>query len=288
MTLAELQNVSKSFGKVRALLDVNFTLKAGETVAFLGPNGAGKSTAINILLGLRRSQKGKALLFGASPHEIRAKRRIGVTPQDASFPHGLTVNELIRFARAHYPEAMRQADIIGAFNLKALVNKRALEMSGGQQRQLAVALAFVGKPEMVFMDEPTTGLDTQARSALWDYFQTYRKNGGSMLLTTHYLEEAEVLADRIILINKGRIIKEGSVADIKNLVPARIITFRAKTAPKLTHARWHKTDGDMHIFLAQNADDAVRELVNSDANFKDLEVQSASLEMAISTLLEDQ
>ncbi len=287
MALAALQNVSKSFGKVAALDGVSLAIEAGETVAVLGPNGAGKSTAINILLGLRRPQKGKALLFGASPHRNEGKSRIGVTPQDASFPHGMKVKELIRFSRAHFPNAVSEKALIEAFNLGPLADKLALQMSGGQMRQLAVAMAFIGQPEMVFLDEPTTGLDTSARAGLWSYFKKYRKNGGSVLLTTHYLEEAEALADRIILINKGRIIKQGSVADIKKLVPARIIRFRAEQAPKLNEAHWHKTDGDLHTFLAQNADDGVRELVNSGAKFSDLEVLSASLEMAITTLLEE-
>lgn len=288
MVLAELQNISKSFGKVRALQDVSLAINPGETVAVLGPNGAGKSTAINVLLGLRRPRTGKALLFGGSPHRQDAKRRIGVTPQDASFPQSLKVRELINFARAHFPNAVGEETLVEAFNLAPLADKFALNLSGGQRRQLAVALAFVGQPEMVFLDEPTTGLDTRARANLWTYFQRYREKGGSVLLTTHYLEEAEALADRVILINQGRIIKEGKVADIKKLVPARIIRFRAQSAPTLVHAHLHKSDDGWHTYLAQNADEGVRELVNSDTDFQELEVLSASLEMAISTLLEDQ
>ncbi len=288
MYLAELQNVSMRYGAITALRDVSLGLSAGETVALLGPNGAGKTTAVKLLTGLKRAQSGKARLFGRDPRIPKVRSGIGVTPQEAAFPMAWRVGEILDFARAHYEAPPPREALVEAFGLAPTLNRAAAQLSGGQQRRLAVALAFAGSPQAVFLDEPTTGLDAEAREQLWAYVDAYRRKGGAVLLTTHYLEEAEALADRIVLLNKGVIVRAGSVAEVRSVVDVRIIRFSAAQAPALTAARHQHSDGDRHTYLAQDADAAVRELVQLATPFSGLEVLPASLGDAIGTILRSQ
>lgn len=285
MYLAELRNVSMRYGAVEALRDVSLGLMAGETVTLLGPNGAGKSTAIGLLTGLKRAQAGKSLLFGRNPRVPGVRAGIGVTPQEAAFPMAWRVGEILDFARAHYSAPAPRADMIDAFGLGPTLKRPAAQLSGGQQRRLAVALAFAGAPKAVFLDEPTTGLDTDARAGLWAYVGAYKNNGGAVFLTTHYLEEAEALADRIILLNKGAVVRAGSVTEVRSVVDVRIVRFQAPEAPALTAARLQSSDGERHTYVSQDADAAVRELVQSGVVFSGLEVLHASLGDAVDAIL---
>lgn len=284
-TIAELKSVSMSYGKLTALDAVSLSLGAGEAVCVLGPNGAGKTTALKLLTGLKRAQRGKALLLGRNPRTPQARRVIGVTPEDAAFPHGLKVRELLAFARAHYPEPADPVAIIEAFDLGENLDRMALQLSGGQQRKLAVALAFCGAPRAVFLDEPTTGVDVQSRQRMWAYIRKYKQAGGAIFLTTHYLEEAEFIADRIVLINQGRIIRSGRVGEIRDAVNVRVIRFDSPAAPALRAARHTGSEGERHSYLSADADDSVRALVSSGIDFSRLEVLPASLERAVGELL---
>ena len=285
MPLAELQNVSMRYGAVQALREVSLSLEAGEIVALLGPNGAGKTTAIGLLTGLKKPQAGKALLFGRDPRTPSVRAGIGVTPQEAAFPLAWRTGEILDFARDHYQAPAPRQALIDAFGLGPNIKRPAANLSGGQQRRLAVALAFAGAPKAVFLDEPTTGLDIDARSQLWDYIAAYRSGGGAVFLTTHYIEEAEALADRIILLNQGVIVRAGSVADMKRVVDVRVIRFEAPQAPALSAARLQKSAEGRHVYVSDNADAAVRELVGSGAPFSALEVLPASLADAVGAIL---
>jgi ABC-2 type transport system ATP-binding protein len=288
MPIAELQNVSMTYGAVKALDDVSFQLKEGAAMAVLGPNGAGKTTAIRLLTGLKKPQKGKARLFGKNPRTPASRLGIGVTPQEASFPHAMKTGEILDFARQHYANPAPRDAIIEAFGLAQNINRMAIELSGGQQRKLAVALAFCGAPKVVFLDEPTTGIDAESRQRMWDYIKGFKAAGGAIFLTTHYLDEAEAIADQIVLINEGQVLREGSVDAVRSAVRVRVIRFRAETAPDLTDARRADSDGDQHTYLSSNADESVRALVGSGLNFRDLEVLPASLERAVAELLKTQ
>lgn len=285
MSLAELQNVSMRYGAVEALRDVSLGLAAGETVALLGPNGAGKTTAIGLLTGLKRPHAGKALLFGRNPRVPNVRAGIGVTPQEAAFPFAWRTGEILDFARAHYHAPTPREALIEAFGLGPILKRAAANLSGGQQRRLAVALAFAGAPKAVFLDEPTTGLDTDARKQLWNYVDAYKRGGGAVFLTTHYIEEAEALADRIILLSQGAIVRAGSVAEMKRVVDVRIVRFEAADAPALKTARLQESAAGRHTFLSNNADESVRELVSSGAAFSGLEVLPASLADAVGAIL---
>lgn len=285
MSLAELRNVSMRYGSVQALDGVSLGLSEGETLALLGPNGAGKSTAIKLLTGLKRAQAGEALLFGRDPRVPDVRGAIGVTPQEAAFPFAWRVGEILDFARAHYPAPAPRDALIDAFGLGPNVKQAAVQLSGGQQRRLAMALAFAGSPKAVFLDEPTTGLDIDARKRLWDYIGVYRQGGGAVFLTTHYLEEAEALADRIVLLNRGKVVREGAVGDVKAAVSARLLRFVAAEAPALAAAQLQGSAGARHTYVSNDADQAVRELVSSGVAFSELEVLPASLGDAVSALL---
>lgn len=283
--IARLDAVTMRYGNVHALSDFNLALHPGEAISVLGPNGAGKTTALKLLTGLKRSQKGRVELFGGNPRTPRFRRRIGVTPQDSTFPHGLKVRELLTFSRTHYPEPAGLAAIVEAFDLTPLLDRMAITLSGGQQRKLAVALAFCGAPDLVFLDEPTTGVDMESRQRIWDYVQDYKSHGGSVFLTTHDLEEAEIIADRIVLMNAGRIVREGPVAHIRAAVNVRLLRFDAEMAPALPAARLSTSNAGRHTYLSTDADASVRALVESGTPFSQLEVQSASLESAVTELL---
>ena len=287
LVIAELRNVTMKYGQLVALDEVSFSLEQGEAIAVLGPNGAGKTTSIRLLTGLKRIQQGEASLNGMDPQLPEARLSIGVTPQESSFPHAQRVGEILDFARVHYPNPQSQADLLEAFDLKALENRLAIELSGGQQRRLAVALAFCGNPKTVFLDEPTTGIDAKSRQKMWDYIVQFKRDGGSIFLTTHYLEEAENIADRIVLLNQGKVAASGTVKEIKNVIDVRIVRFSAKTDPVIPSARLQEKRNDEYLFLANNADQAVRELVNSGLEFENLEVLPAKLEDAVAELLSD-
>jgi ABC-2 type transport system ATP-binding protein len=207
---AALRGVTKRFGTLVALDDVDLELRRGDVLALLGPNGAGKTTALSIVLGLRRPDRGRAELLGMDPRSRDARMAIGVTPQEAGFPQTLRVHEIVDLVRAHFPEPVPTAELLSRFGLADGRSRQAGGLSGGERRRLSVALAFAGRPLAVFLDEPTTGLDVEARRSLWHELHDYAATGGTILLTTHYLEEAEALATRVALLARGRIAAEGS------------------------------------------------------------------------------
>jgi ABC-2 type transport system ATP-binding protein len=198
--IAELRGIEKRFGRVAALRGVDLSVSAGEVVALLGPNGAGKTTLVNILLGIRRPDAG----------EVRVVGSIGVTPQEMSFPPTLRVREIVDFVRAHFPEAPQTAALLERFDLADLARRQAGGLSGGQQRRLAIAVAFAGNPKLAVLDEPTAGLDVESRLAVWQEIKGYAAAGGAVLLTTHHLEEAEALATRIVVLANGAVVAEGT------------------------------------------------------------------------------
>ena len=210
MIAAALRGVTKRFGSLVALDAVDLELRGGEVLALLGPNGAGKTTALSVVLGLRRPDRGRAELLGLDPRSRDARAAIGVTPQEAGFPPTLRVHEIVDLVRAHFAAPVPTAELLARFGLTDCRRRQAGGLSGGERRRLSVALAFAGQPLAVFLDEPTTGLDVEARRSLWQELQAYAAAGGTILLTTHYLEEAEALATRVALLARGRIAAEGS------------------------------------------------------------------------------
>jgi ABC-2 type transport system ATP-binding protein len=212
--VAALRGVTKRFRAVLALDRVELELHAGEVVALLGANGAGKTTALSILLGLRPPDDGSAELFGGDPRSPSTRARIGVTPQESGFPPALRIAEIVDLVRAHFPDPVPTEELLGRFALTDVARRQAGGLSGGARRRLSVALAFAGRPEAVFLDEPTAGLDVASRRAIWSELEEYAASGRTVLLTTHHLEEAEALASRVVVLTRGQVAAEGSSADL--------------------------------------------------------------------------
>ena len=281
---AELRGVAKAFGARPALAGLDLVLPRGCFLALLGPNGAGKTTALSLLLGLRVPDRGEARLLGGSPLDEGMRRRIGATPQVSAFPSGLKVREIVAFVAAHYPDPMPDAELYERFGLGGLVHRQVGGLSGGEQRRLGAALALVGNPEVVFLDEPSTGLDVEARRLLWDTVRSYHEGGGTVLLTTHYLEEAEALAERIAVIHHGRLVAEGTRRDITSRIALRRVRFRAAAVPEVEPVARSAFEAGVVTLYTPDADRLVRRLVETGVAFSELEVLPAGLEEAFVSL----
>ncbi len=232
--MLEAHDLRKNFGAVKALVGVQLKLRQGSCLGLLGPNGAGKTTTIEILEGLQAPDSGEVRLFGlrwgtGRDNEIRT--RIGVALQETQLADKLTVSEVTRLFRSFYPKGR---SVLETLELVALVEKRDArvhQLSGGQRQRLAVACALVSEPELLFLDEPTTGLDPQARRSLWQVIERYRSNGGSVLLSTHYMEEAAILCDDIAIIDGGRVIAQGSPEELIDRLAAAQVMDIETSAP---------------------------------------------------------
>ncbi len=229
----ELNNVTKSYGAVSALKGISFSIAAGEVVAFLGPNGAGKSTSISLMLGLRRPTTGSVALFGENPRIAKHRARVGAMLQESAMPSTLRVHEVVELFGRFHERPMVVRDVLAMAGLDEKRNARLNQLSGGQKRRVCFALALVGNPDILFLDEPTTGLDIEARRRFWDQINLQVIAGKTIILTTHNLEEADSLANRIIVINHGEIIADDTPEQIKRHVGGKHISFRAS---KLTLA----------------------------------------------------
>ena len=277
---AELVGVTRRYGSTVALEDVDLVVRPGEIVALLGPNGAGKSTAMNVLVGLRRPDSGRARLFGLDPRLPRARLRLGCTPQETSLPQTLTVQETIDLVRAHYPQPVSTAQLLDRFDLGAVKARHVGGLSGGMRRRVAVALAFAGSPELLVLDEPTTGLDVSARRIIWDAVREHAAGGRTVLLTTHYLDEAEELATRVAVIARARIRAEGTVAEIRERAGLSRIRIRSQDAPVVAGAVRRESRNGTTTYLVHDAGAVVRELVARGCELGGLEVTKATLEEA--------
>ena len=284
---AELRGAAKAFAGRAALAGLDLILPRGGFVALLGPNGAGKTTALSLLLGLRIPDRGQALLLGGSPLDEDTRRRIGATPQISAFPDGLKVREIVAFVAAHYPNPMPDSELYERFGLGELAARRVGGLSGGEQRRLGVALALLGNPEVVFLDEPSTGLDVEARRQLWDSVRSFHEDGGTVLLTTHYLEEAEAFAQHVVVINHGTLVAEGTPRDITNRIALRRVRFTAAAVPDIEPVAHSAFEAGIVTLYTPNSDLLVRRLIETRVAFSDLEVLPAGLEEAFVRLTQD-
>lgn len=284
--VATARGVIRRFGSTVALNGVDLDVARGTITGLLGPNGAGKSTLLSLLTGLRRPDSGHVELFGGDPTDPGRRQRLGVTPQETGLPATLRVGEVLSFVSRHYPQPLPAGEVLERFGLTGLERRQCGGLSGGQKRRLAVALAFAGDPALVVLDEPTTGLDVEARRALWDGVRAYHDGGGTVLLTSHYLDEIEELAQRVVVIGAGRVLAEGDTASVRRLVGLSLVELRSDALPPLPGVVRDDVDGDRHRLHTADADLLVRDLVRSGAAFRDLQVRTASLEEAFLTLTE--
>jgi ABC-2 type transport system ATP-binding protein len=289
--LAELAGVKKRYGETVALDGLDLQVRPGELLALLGPNGAGKTTAIGILLGLQQADAGEARLFGRSPHDLAARRGVGVMMQEVALPDALRVEDVIRQVGAYYPDPLPFEEAVTLAGVEKLVKRPYVKLSGGQKRQAQFALAICGRPRLLFLDEPTTGLDVTARETMWATLRRLVKEGASIVLTTHYIEEAEALADRVVVIAKGRRIAEGTVREIRALVVRKRVDCATATPLSVIQgwpdvAAATEEAGRISI-TTTDAEGVVRRLLAADAALADLEVRRAGLSEAFSELTQE-
>ncbi|HEX2297414.1 MAG TPA: ABC transporter ATP-binding protein [Pseudonocardiaceae bacterium] len=282
--LAAAVAVTRRFGPTVALDEVSLDVPAGQLVGLLGPNGAGKSTLLQLLTGLRRPTSGLVTLFGRYPTDAAARRELGTTPQETGLPATLRVAEVVDFVGRHYPDPMPTGALLERFGLGDVPRRQTGGLSGGQKRRLAVALAFVGNPRLVVLDEPTTGLDVEARRALWEGVLDYHAAGGTVLLTSHYLEEIEALAQRVVVLGSGRVLADGSLDEVRKVVALSTVSLRAAALPPLAGIYRCRRDENRIEIQTPDADQLVRDLVHSGVVFHDLQVRPTSLEEAFLAL----
>ena len=289
--LAELSAVTKRYGSIVALDGLDLRVDRGELLAVLGPNGAGKSTAVSLLLGLQRPDRGTAQLFGQPPHDPAARRRVGVMMQDVMLAPELKVREHLALVGSYYPEPLTPAEAMAATHIEALGDRLYGRLSGGQKRQVQFALAICGRPSLLFLDEPTVGLDVHAREDMWAALRHMVRGGCAIVLTTHYLEEAEMLADRVSVVSRGRIIASGSVAEVSAIVAQKKILC-ATTLQATAVAAWPDVssavnDGRRLQIATVDAEAVVRRLLAADPGLRELEVRRAGLAEAFSELTQE-
>ena len=287
-TVAEFRGASFAYGTTVALDDLDLTVRPGEVVAVLGPNGAGKTTALHLLMGLIAPKSGTVRLFGADPRERATRERLGVMLQVSGVPETLTVREHLLGFAAYYPSPLPLHDVIATAGLHEVADRTYGKLSGGQKQRLHLALALVGDPDLLVLDEPTTGLDASARRALWASVRALLRRGRSVILTTHDLDEADALADRIVLLHHGRVLAEGTPAEIKSSTASR----RIRVVTRLDEANLRsrpgvhqvRRDGQATEILCAAAEPLVLALLQDDPGASDLAVSGATLEDAFLAL----
>lgn len=286
--VARLTDVSKNYGAVRALNRINLEVRPGEILAVLGPNGAGKTTAVKLLLGLAGASAGQVSVFGGDPRTPANRMRTGAMLQVARVPETLKVREHVDLFSSYYPNPLPMRETLEAAGLTAIQNRKFGDLSGGQKQRLLFALAICGDPDLLFLDEATLGLDVEARRLLWEQIRKLASRGKAVLLTTHYLQEADALADRILVINRGEVIAEGTPSEIKARTTGRQI--RCETELSIDQIReiegviQAKREGNSVVMQTKVAEPVLRELLRRDPYLSGTEVTSAGLEEAFLAL----
>ncbi|MFF6877712.1 MULTISPECIES: ATP-binding cassette domain-containing protein [unclassified Streptomyces] len=222
--------VSKAYDAVRAVDGLTLDLRPGETVALLGPNGAGKSTALDLLLGLKRPDSGTVRLFGSSPRDAIVAGRVGAMLQSGGLMDEVTVAELVRLACDLHPKPYRPSEVLARAGITQIADRKVDKLSGGQAQRVRFALAIAGDSDLIVLDEPTTGMDVTTRQAFWATLREQAGQGRTVLFATHYLEEADAVADRVLVLHRGRLLADGTAAEIKAKAGARRISFDVEGA----------------------------------------------------------
>ena len=286
--IAALHSVTKRYGSTIALDNFSFQLRRGEVVALLGPNGAGKTTAVRLLLGLIAPGTGSVRVHGQDPRDSEARTRIGTMLQVARVPEVLRVNELIDLFRGYYPAPMAVRDVVRIARLDGFENRSFARLSGGQKQRTLFGLALCGNPDLIVLDEPTTGMDIESRRALWDQVRELAAAGKTVLLTTHYLQEADTLASRVVVINRGKTVCEGTPSEIRRSISGRRIRCITQLDPgflaNLPTVSAVKQDREALVVTAEAAEDVVREMLQRDPTLSGLEISSPALEDAFVAL----
>ncbi|WP_328501710.1 ABC transporter ATP-binding protein [Streptomyces sp. NBC_00457] len=292
-SVVAFDQVSKVYGTVRAVDGLSLTLRPGETVALLGPNGAGKSTTLDLLLGLKQPDSGTVRVFGTLPREAIVAGRVGAMLQSGGLMDEVTVAELVRLACALHPKPYPANDVLARAGIAQIADRKVNKLSGGQAQRVRFALATAGDSDLIVLDEPTTGMDVTTRQAFWATMREQADQGRTVLFATHYLEEADAIADRVLVLHRGRLLADGTAAEIKAKAGARRISFdlsdgtldeaALRALPFIT-----RLDVSGHTVRIQSADaDAtVHALYGLGAYPRNLEVAGLGLEQAFVAITE--
>ncbi|MEP7047873.1 MAG: ABC transporter ATP-binding protein [Ilumatobacteraceae bacterium] len=284
-----LRGLTKSFrgptGPVHAVRGIDVDISAGETVALLGPNGAGKSTTIDMLLGLSQPDSGDVRIFDMSPAEAIANGAIGAMMQTGAVLSDLSVRELVDMMGSLYPNPLTPDETLALAGIADIADRKTNKLSGGQTQRVRFAVAMVSDPDLLVLDEPTVAMDVESRHQFWDTMRAFTARGKTVLFATHYLEEADANADRIVLMARGKVVADGPATEIKAVAGGR--TMRA-TLPgadldalrRLDGVRDGELRGDSFVLNCTDSDSAVRALLRDFPNVRDLEITGAGLEAA--------
>jgi ABC-2 type transport system ATP-binding protein len=287
-----LDGVAKSYGPVPAVRGIDLTIAAGQTVALLGPNGAGKSTTIDLLLGLARPDRGSVHIFGRTPAQAVAAGRVGAMLQTGSLLRDLSVRELVGLGASLYPDPMPVDDVLSLCGLDGLADRRTQKLSGGESQRVRFALAAVSQGDLLVLDEPTVAMDVEARHTFWATTRAFAADGRTIVFATHYLDEADRYADRIILLARGRVVADGPANQIRALAGSRVI--RA-TLPDVEGAALEALPGVVRVerrgagvvLTCADSDGALRALLAAHPTAADIEVTGAGLDEAFLDLTAD-
>jgi ABC-2 type transport system ATP-binding protein len=288
-----LSGLSKSYGPVQAVRSLDLVIAPGEIVALLGPNGAGKTTTIDMMLGLTRPDSGSVTLFGQPPGEAVAHGIVGAMLQTGALIPHMRVRELVAMVASLYPHPLGTDEVLAVAGIADLADRQASKLSGGQQQRVRLALGLAGDPDLLLLDEPTAGLDVEGRRDFWRSMRDIAGRGKTVVFATHYLEEADAYADRIVLIARGRIVADGPATEIKARAGARMIRATLpggdlavlSALPGVVSAERH---GDAVLLSCSDADTALRALLGSFPAARDIEVRGGSLEEAFRELTADE
>lgn len=288
-----LSHLSKSYGKVHAVRSVDVSIGAGQTVALLGPNGAGKTTTIDMVLGLARPDGGTVSVFGMPPAAAVKNGLIGGMLQTGSLVQNLSVRELVTMVASLYPRPLDVDDVLSVTGTAEFADRQTMKLSGGQAQRVRFAIALVAGSDLLVLDEPTAALDVESRRDFWDAIRAVAARGKTVIFATHYLEEADAYADRIILMARGRVVADGPATEIKALAGTRTIRATLPGAdvgslsalPGVNNA---DTRGEAVVLSCSNSDSALRELLRRFPAARDIEVRGAGLEEAFLELTADE
>ena len=281
----ELRDLAKSYGPIEAVRRIDVSIEPGEIVALLGPNGAGKSTTIDMLLGLTRPDRGTVEVFGAPPHVAVSHGAVGAMLQTGALIRDLSVKELITMVASLYPRPLGLAETIELTRIGEISNQRTQKLSGGQTQRVRFALALVTNPDLLVLDEPTAAMDVESRHAFWTTMREFASRGKTVLFATHYLEEADAYADRVVLMAAGTVVADGPPTEIKGMVGTR--TIRA-TLPQASNGELASLPGVTHVerrgeailLACSDSDEAIRALLQRFPAARDIEITGAGLEEA--------
>jgi ABC-2 type transport system ATP-binding protein len=286
-----LQNATKTFQQKKAVDRVSFTITKGEIAAILGPNGAGKSTTIMMMLGLLDPTEGSVQLFKQQPQEKAVRERIGVMLQEVSVMDGLKVQEILELFRSYYPQPLKMEELITLTGFKKEhLKKRTEGLSGGQKRRLNFALALAGNPDLLFLDEPTVGMDTTARRLFWETIDTLKKRGKTIVFSTHYLQEADNIADRILLFHHGKVVADGTPMEIKGKISKRSVSFTddktisLDVLSRLPHVQNVYRHNDRIYIDTDDTDGVMFVLMKQAIKMKNIQIEQGGLDEAFEQL----